>query len=368
MKSPIPWEVSRFVRDLVALPAKRRALRRFKSIRRSTGGIRVGFGGVLDDGRPVHGGAVKLVPLRDAFGGSEQEFNLLYAVSSSQPLFAEELFRKCRGKGIPIVWNQNGVAYSAWAGRESERFNGPMRRLRMMADHVVYQSHFCRTSAERYLGRCDLPSSVLYNPVDLGKFSPAPPTGCSGPLRLLAAGTHGTPDRVSSVIGMVAELRRRGIDSTLTIAGRFQWRGGERDAVTWAGSLRVGDLVRRLPRFSQEDAADLYRAHDLLVHPKYMDPCPTVVIEALACGLPVVGSASGGMPELVPDSCGALIPSDEDWSLLRTPSGEQLAEAVERIMPDLLAMSRSARKRAEEHHDAGRWVEAHRVIFEKLVG
>ena len=85
--------------------------------------------------------------------------------------------------------------------------------------------------------------------------------------------------------------------------------------------------------FTQDEAAELYRAHHILLHPKYLDPCPTVVIEALASGLPIVASGSGGLPELVPSSCGELIPAPLSWEELVTPTGEQLAAAVEALLP-----------------------------------
>jgi glycosyltransferase involved in cell wall biosynthesis len=327
----------------------------------------VGFGGVLDDGRPVHGGAVKLLPLRDAFSGDEQSFDILYAVSSSQPQCAADLFRRCRELGIRIVWNQNGVGYPAWAGRESERFNAPMRYLRSMADYVVYQSHFCQISAERYLGPSEVPSKILYNPVDLARFTPVAGMKGEVPLRILAAGTHGTRDRVFSVMEMLALLRRGGVEAVMTVAGKFQWRNGEDDFRREVRRLELGGLVNRVAQFSQEDAAALYQGHDLLVHPKYMDPCPTVVIEAMACGLPVVGSASGGMPEMVPDTCGVLVPAPLDWDRRHAPRGEELASAVTTVRPHLSSMSLAARRHAEARFSVKQWVEDHRRIFQRLL-
>ena len=58
---------------------------------------------------------------RDAFACDEQSFNLLYLVSSAPPAFAEDLLKRCQRLGIPLVWNQNGVAYAAWAGSDVER-------------------------------------------------------------------------------------------------------------------------------------------------------------------------------------------------------------------------------------------------------
>jgi glycosyltransferase involved in cell wall biosynthesis len=368
MSTLIPWQICEGIRSLVEFSERRRILKQHGLIhgRDNPDGPSVGFGGVLDDGRPIHGGAVKLLPLRDAFGGDERSFDILYAVSSSQPQCAVDLFQRCRERGIRIVWNQNGVGYPAWAGRESERFNAPMRRLRSMADHVVYQSHFCQISAKRYLGPSEVPSQILYNPVDLARFTPVGGGQGGAPLRVLAAGTHGTRDRVMSVLEMLSLLRRGGVEAVMTVAGKFQWRNGEDDFIRAVHRLSLGSFVSRVARFSQEDAAALYQSHDLLVHPKYMDPCPTVVIEAMACGLPIVGSASGGMPELIPAGCGVLVPTPFDWEHRHTPTGEELANAIAAIQPNLFSMGQAARKHAESKFSVEQWVEDHRRIFQKL--
>ena len=46
---------------------------------------------------------------------------------------------------------------------------------------------------------------------------------------------------------------------------------------------------------------------------KYKDPRPNTVIEALSCGLPVLHSKSGGLPELVNNSCGVSLFVKDSW-------------------------------------------------------
>lgn len=329
---------------------------------------RLGMGGILSPGRLIHGGAVKLLTLARHFDCSDDEFNILYAVSSSQPEFAVDLAAHCRSKGIRMVWNQNGVGYPAWAGAESEHHNTGMRKLRAMADHVIYQTEFCRRSAERFLGPCKLPSTTLLNPVDLKMFSPeaAPPS--AKPLRLLSMGTQNYRGRVSATLQTLAKLRSGGIEATLTIAGKLLWRGAEGDLAGEIRSLGIESSVHRRGAFSQDEAVHLYRSHHILIHPKFMDPCPTVVAEALCCGLPVVAPATGGIPEMLDDSCGRLVAAPEDWNNPYTPPPEDLADAVAAVAADLPRMAANARKTAESHFDSARWVQAHREIFSAILG
>ncbi len=307
-------DVRQAVRGALAFPARLAHAQRLLAIRRNPSQEAVvSFGGRLSRGQLLHGGAVKLMHLRDAFECNEQSFNLLYLVSSAHPAFAEDLLKKCQKLKISLVWNQNGVAYPAWAGKDVERYNRPMRRFRAMANFVVYQSAFCRDSAERFLGRCATASEIIFNPVDLKKFRPAVLSPPTSPLRLLTVGTHGYAQRVLSAINCARVLTDQGIDCSLTIAGRLGWSGGLAETRRAITKLDLKEKVTLLASFTQEEAAELYRAHHILLHPKYLDPCPTVVIEALASGLPVVASRSGGHPGTGPlllwraDSCSALV-------------------------------------------------------------
>jgi len=363
---PAPLRVK--VRALLDAPARRAALKKFFSISLAdTASPVIGLGGTLDHRGLIHGGAVKLLSLRDAFFCDEQEFNLLYLVSSAQPAFADDLVRICRARGIKFVWNQNGVGYPAWAGREAERHNAPMRRLRAQADHIVYQSAFCRESAEKFLGPCAKSPTILLNPVDLQKYSPRRHMLAPEPLRLLAMGTQNYRERFVSVLECLRELRADGLDCSLTVAGPLIWPEAERDAREIAASFGIADRVELRPPFRQDEAPDIYRAHHLLLHSKYMDPCPTVVAEALACGLPVVASRSGGIPEMVDTGCAELIDAPVSWETLHTPSGRRLAQAVQEISPRLGQYSRAARRRAEEAFDARRWQEHHAEIFRAVL-
>jgi glycosyltransferase involved in cell wall biosynthesis len=370
MPSFLPPNLLSTLRQVIDAPRRLCAWQMRRNISRSPGKeIRVGFGEVLDHDGVIHGGAVKLLPLREAMGGNNPDlFNVLYLVSSAQPEFALDLVRRCRSKGIRFVWNQNGVGYPGWAGSSAELHNAPMRSLRRRADYVIYQSDFCRTCADEFLGPSSVPGEVLFNPVDLQKFRPPEQSLPLAPLRLLTLGTHGYADRVLSTIQCLSAVREKGIDATLTIAGRFQWPDAERQVNQEIQRLRLSDFVKVLPAFSQDEAGQLYRAHHIVLHPKYLDPCPTVVCEALASGCPIVGSASGGVPELVDSTCSYLVPAPVVWDRLITPSGEELAHGVLTLLPRLDEASLAARVRAQTAFDSREWVQRHREIFTPLIG
>jgi glycosyltransferase involved in cell wall biosynthesis len=367
-----PWQFRSAARALLELPARREFARSLNAIphRPATDGAVVLHLGD-PDGPLVHGGRVKTLHLRAAFPVDPARCNVLYLVSSSPPRFGDLLVRWARARGVRFVWNQNGVGYRAWAGPDYAQVNRPMRSLLRAADHVLYQSRFCRDSADRFLGPTTAPGEILPNPVDLAVFRPATPSASPNdrsPRRLLTIGTHASADRVLGPLRALRLLRDAGVPARLTIAGPLAWKEADREVADAIASAGVGqDAVRLLPAFAQSEAPDLYRSHDLLIHPKTMDPCPTVVLEALACGLPVIGSATGGMPELVTAECGVLIDTPCDYDRHTPLPPEQIASAVRRLAGDLPACSARARRRAEEHFGLEPWMRRHREVFEQLV-
>lgn len=315
-------------------------------------------------GRPI-GGEIKLLHLRRSMPEHFDGFNLIYLVSSALPPQVEELVRVAKRRGARLVWNQNGVAYPGCYGDFYPWFNLRMKGLRSQADHIVNQSEFSRLSAERYLGTSRATSETLFNPVDTAAFSPAAGQLSAGTWRLLAAGTSHALYRTRSVLETFREIVGRGHDAHLSIAGEFRWRNAEEQVRREMRGLE--SRITLLPPFSQQEAPSLYRAAHLLLHSKYNDPCPTVPIEAMSCGVPVVGTASGGMGELVPPDCGVLVPVNRGWEKDLAADPCHLADAVERVMADHDAMSAAARSHAVQAFCVSAWLRRHGEIFREVL-
>lgn len=311
------------------------------------------------------GGQVKLIPLQKMFPENFDRFNLIYLVSSALPPHAEEVVAAAKRLGAKLIWNQNGIAYPGCYGDYYAWFNTRMAGLRAQADYIFNQSEFSRASAERYLGPSAAPSEICFNPVDPQLFSPTVSPLPVEPWRILAAGTSHAWYRTKSALDTLRVLIARGRPAHLTIAGEFRWRGAERQ-VREAIADGLAGHVTILPPFRQSEAPAIYRNAHVLLHTKFNDPCPTVPIEAMSCGVPVVGIDSGGMPELVSPEAGVLVPVACSWTEDLAGDPADLADAVERVMNRHPEMSRSAREHAVRTFDVAHWLGRHEEVFRRF--
>jgi glycosyltransferase involved in cell wall biosynthesis len=329
--------------------------------RRAAPGVRVFYGHDLvpASGERAAGGTAKAQKLAQRWPNSPADFSLLYLGTTWLPRDLRPLLWAARRRRAPVVVNQDGVAYPGWAGEETDVLNAPLRRALLAADHVVYQSEFSRRSADEFLGEPRGTWEVLHNAVDTAHFTPGA-APAAGPV-LLLGGDQTQSYRLELALRTLAELRRTQPDALLLVTGRLV-----SPLEPLVAELSLHGHVHVVGEYAQRDAPAVFRRAQLLLHTKVQDPCPTLVVEAMACGLPVVHPASGGTPELVGDEGGIGVPHPVSWERDEPPSPEAMADAIVRVLADLPRYSAAARARAVERFSLEPWLERHAAIFERL--
>ena len=326
-------------------------------------GLRVFYGHdrVPAPGERAAGGTVKIQKLSARFPNTPVGFSLLYLGTTWLPRDLGALLALVRRRGIRLVVNQDGVGYPGWAGSRTEEVNRPLRRAVLAADHVLYQSEFSKRSADRFLGEPSGGWEILPNAVDIERFSPAPEPPADGPV-LLLGGDQTQAYRLELALRTLRALHARHPDTRLLVTGRLTV-----DPLPLLAELGLEDHVELLGEYDQRDAPAVMRRAHLLLHTKMQDPCPTLVLEAMACGLPVAYAASGGTVELVGDAAGVGVPHLATWEREVPPEPEAMAEAVDRVLGDLPAYSAAARARAVGRFALMDWLERHAALFTELV-
>lgn len=191
----------------------------------------------------------------------------------------------------------------------------------------------------------DKPVKVIRNGVDVKLFAPMELSSRDSRYRILA---------VSNVWN-----REKGLDDIC----RLRTLLPSDFAINVVGL--TPDQIRSLPQGiegegrtgSAEELVRLYNSADVLVNTSCADTFPTVNLEALACGIPVVTYATGGSPEAVDMRTGIVVPCGDV---------EAMAEAVIRLKINPLSRD-DCRRRAEENFDMDVCSEKYVRLYEKNI-
>ena len=262
--------------------------------------------------------------------------------------------RRARKRGVRVVHRLDGINWLHRRHRTPPRLyiRAEIANLllafirRFHADRVVYQSEFIKSWWEDWHGRTRVPNRVIYNGVDLGRYSPSGPG--EKPIDLvrimLVEGslTHGQEVGLSWAVELAEKLKEtQPLPVELVVAAEV----AESQKDYWKNNNRVP--VNFLGVVPRERIPELDRSAHFYFSAEINPPCPNSVIEALACGLPVAGFSMGSLPELVTPEAGTVIFYGGDPWKLETPNLAGLAAGVTRMLADLPRYQAGARARAE---------------------
>ena len=158
----------------------------------------------------------------------------------------------------------------------------------------------------------DYPVKVIHNGIDLGVFKPT-----ASDFRE----KHGIPEDKCILLGVSFGWGvRKGLDVFLELAKRLD---SQKYQIVLVGTdetvdKQLPDNIISIHRTgNQQELAQIYTAADLFVNPTREENYPTVNMEALACGTPVITFRTGGSPEIIDETCGCVVNCDDVDTLTR---------------------------------------------------
>lgn len=142
--------------------------------------------------------------------------------------------------------------------------------------------------------------------------------------------------------------------------------GGSGDLLDWANKecRKIEDEYEiriTIPGWIGENLSNYLNKLKLLVLPTYSDSFPTIILEATACGTPVLATPVGGIPDVIKDG--------ETGFIMESNSPECIAKNVIRALehPDLEGIVKNARKLIEEKYTYEAAVERYRGILNRIL-
>jgi len=239
-----------------------------------------------------------------------------------------------------------GCGYSA-VERRGARFVAVSHALAQQVNHL-----------------CGVTPRVIYNAVDTSRFHPgagrglrqelalddnAPIVGCVGRLEY--------QKNPQCLLRAMARVRSVVPNAQFVIAGDGRLRA---DVERLAAELRLSDGLHLLG--NREDIPDILPQFDVFALPSRFEGLPLCFAEAMACGLPTVGTDVTGVSEIVVDGeTGFLVPSDDH---------EALADRIVQLLQDedlRKRMGAAGRKRVEQHFSIPRMIEQVVAIYDEIL-
>jgi len=237
-----------------------------------------------------------------------------------------------RGLGIPVVqtFHALGTVKRRWQGPAD---TSPAPRIRVETAVARSAAGVIATCADEVveleaLGVDPRRVSVVPSGVDTDSFTPdGPAAPRGGTARLLVIGRLVARKGLGDVLCALARLP----DAELVVVGgpapdELAADPSAAALLEQAAGLGIAERVRLVGRADRGEVGAWIRSADVVVCAPWYEPFGIVPLEAMACGVPVVGTAVGGLTDTVVDGhTGLLVPP-------RCP--EQLATAVGTLLAD----------------------------------
>lgn len=268
----------------------------------------------------------RLIPYLARLWRSSSRVDLYHIMANSGwswHLFAAPAIWMAKIAGKPVIVNYRGGEAEAFFDKALAWVKPTMDQ----ADAIIVSSDFLGA----VFGKRGWHARIVPNIIDMDRFGAAPRPVSASPLapRILVARNLEPIYDNETALRAFRIVKRSFPAARLVIAGS----GPLRKALEMlTAELGVKRDVTFAGRVENDDMAKLYREADLVVNPSLADNMPISILEALACGVPVVSTNVGGIPKLVEhDKTAVLVPPQRP---------EEMANAILAVLSDPVKASR----------------------------
>lgn len=233
----------------------------------------------------------------------ERPFSAVWSIMASYAGFSALLF-KLFHPTVPLlltlqegdseghILKKVGILYPLW------------RMIFQKADKIQVISSYLREFAKRHGAMCDI--EVVPNGVNLNKFKYAKPKGKLKTPKIITMSRLVSKNGVDLLIRAIAELP----SVHLSVIGE----GPDRSSLEHlAALLGVVDRVEFLGNIVPDNVPEYLSSHDIFVRASRSEGLGNAFLEAMASGLPVIGTPVGGIPDFLTDEETGLFAAPEDY-------------------------------------------------------
>lgn len=194
---------------------------------------------------------------------------------------------------------------------------------------------------------------TINNGISFGKQVRKVSTECNDILKVLfVAGDINNPYKGLDILERALELISESELITINIMGEgsLSDKINRKYAVSYYGTVT-----------DKKQKEEIYLASDLLIVPSRQENFPTVILEAFACGVPVVGSNVGGIPEIIGENCG--------W-VMKENSPDELCNILKKILNDktsLYGKKEKCRQQFEKKYKLEKMIDSYLELYKGIL-
>jgi glycosyltransferase involved in cell wall biosynthesis len=245
-------------------------------------------------------------------------------------------------------------------GQARDRYPWPLRFLLMQSDLIVANSEAFRQDFLEVFPRFRNKTAFIHNGIDWNEIHPV---GRPVPTRdrayILCVAAHNVKKAIDVLLKAFSRVAGTFPDVQLILVGDGPLRG---ELEQLASELQLHDRVVFAGAKDRAEVVEMLHGCRIFALPSRSEPFGIAVVEAMACGKPVIGTRTGGIPEIIDDG--------EDGLLVEPDNPDQLAEAILRLLSDASLRERMSARGPSKVRSKFLWehtASSYERVFERLL-